>query len=177
MDSGPTFTGRPRGRVTRRSVLVADVVSRWLITAGGIGTIIAVCTVCLFLVWVVFPLFFGGEARRAVSVPAPTAESQPLHVAVNEYGVVGWSLADDGQLTVFELTDGKVIETRPLFGAAGLAGERMPTAWAFSNFGPQVIFGFPDGTVQLGTIGFDTTFLESDQVPSGAKQLAAGQVG
>jgi hypothetical protein len=46
-----TTTPRPRrSRTTKRSVLLADRIARFFITLGGVGTIVAVSMVCVFLV-------------------------------------------------------------------------------------------------------------------------------
>ena len=54
---GKAFTGRTRARTPKKSVIVADRVARWVISLGGIGSIIAVSLVGLFLFYVVVPLF------------------------------------------------------------------------------------------------------------------------
>ena len=58
----PTFSGYQRQRKTRLSVRMGEIFSRLLITLGGIGTIIAIVLVCVFLVWVAVPLFFGSQS-------------------------------------------------------------------------------------------------------------------
>ena len=56
-----SFTGVRRERKTRLGIKIADTASRTLITVGGIGTIVAVMAVCLYLLSVVIPLFTDGE--------------------------------------------------------------------------------------------------------------------
>ena len=51
--STKTFTGRTRKRKTRRNVKAVDRLAQGLITVGGLGTILAVCGVCVVLVSVV----------------------------------------------------------------------------------------------------------------------------
>ena len=51
-----------------------------LITVGGIGTIVAVTTICVFLVWVVVPLFRRGgsvEPPREAAARAPRTRPAP----------------------------------------------------------------------------------------------------
>ncbi|HCF96443.1 MAG TPA: hypothetical protein DEW46_15410, partial [Verrucomicrobia bacterium] len=57
--SEPTksYTGRARKRKTSPAIKLMDLLSQSVITVGGIGTIVAVSMVGLFLVWVVAPLF------------------------------------------------------------------------------------------------------------------------
>jgi len=49
--------GARRAKKTRWSVRALDVVSRWVITVGGIGTVAAVSMVFVLLLWVALPLF------------------------------------------------------------------------------------------------------------------------
>ncbi|RMG11201.1 MAG: hypothetical protein D6731_16030, partial [Planctomycetota bacterium] len=58
-----SFTGRRRERTTRKSVHLANLVATWTITVGGLATIGAVLLVCLFLAWVVVPLFRSADLR------------------------------------------------------------------------------------------------------------------
>jgi ABC-type uncharacterized transport system permease subunit len=52
-----TITGRRYSRKPRKSVMFTDTLARRLITLSGIGAMVAVSLVGLFLVYVVLPLF------------------------------------------------------------------------------------------------------------------------
>ena len=58
-----------------------------LIAIGGIGTVVAVSTVCIFLVWVVVPLFLPATAGQAKSVSLPSAIADCVHFEVDEYRI------------------------------------------------------------------------------------------
>jgi phosphate transport system permease protein len=148
------ITGRVRRRETSLLVKVVDRFARGLITLAGIGTILAVSLVCVFLVWVVVPLFLGGEAREERRLHFQTGGEPPpiVKLAADEYQVLGWKYSLDGTLEVFRLDDGKLLSSRRLFDAA-------PTAYAFAVRDGHAIFGFEDGRVQFGTIRFQTSFL------------------
>ena len=84
-DRKSTFTGHSFSRRPRRSVLWADTLAKRLITLSGIGGIVAVSLVGLFLVWVVLPLLMptklddprplpGGE-EGAVTTAVPVAQA------------------------------------------------------------------------------------------------------
>ena len=162
------FTGHERKLRNRTVVKVLDHVSRWLITVGGIGTIISVMAVCVFLIWVVLPLFLPARIDEPVrSGPGAVAVSGvPLRLAVNEFRELGWMLEKDGTLSVFRLDTGKRLEERRLFTGPAL------TAASFRFDRNEVAFGFQDGSVRLGTIGFETRFLEPDEVTGPMKALA-----
>ena len=68
MADSSTITGRRRERRTRWTVKLIDRLAKRLIVIGGIGTIAAVLSVCVFLIWVAWPLiFFGGSGRAQVA--------------------------------------------------------------------------------------------------------------
>jgi len=74
-DEPKSISGWTRRRRTTRSVRVAERAARWLITLGGIGTIVAVCTIFAFLVSVVLPLVRGADV--APSWPGCCARTAP----------------------------------------------------------------------------------------------------
>ena len=57
----PSATPRRPPRKTRRSVLVVDAIANWTITIGGLGVILAVFGIMVFLAEVVWPLFSGSH--------------------------------------------------------------------------------------------------------------------
>lgn len=112
----PSFTGRKRSRKTRRSVVLIDRFAKSLITFGGIGTILSVLGVALFLVWVVLPLFLSAETSdlRSFDHAGETLQG----VGIDEYQVLGWMLRQSGDLEVFRLDTGEVLSAEPLFPEA-----------------------------------------------------------
>ena len=108
MLSKTTFTGRNRRRSTSLRVRVGDLVARVLITMGGIGTIVAVLLVCVFLLSVAFPLFRAptiGPPRATLHDVTPTG---PVALGADESGSVVWSLESTGRMMVSKAVDGAV---------------------------------------------------------------------
>lgn len=171
-----TFTGLQRKRKTRWTVLLADRVSTALITAGGIGTMVAVGMVCVFLVWVVLPLFQPAEVSQPHSAePAWSQDSAPVHVAVDEYRRIGYALLPDGTVRLFRADTLAPLGEEKVF-------EGNITAFALSEAGSQAAVAFDTGHVRLARLGFTTSFPTAadfaDQ-PEVAEQLATllpGQV-
>lgn len=165
------FSGRARTRVTRPGVRLSNSAARLIITFGGIATILAVSLVCVFLVWVVVPLFLPPNVEPAGRFPAPVASSNNgvYRIQLNEYLTMGWLLTKDGQLRVFRLDTGEQLdEYNPFDGA-------VPTAAAFGGENGAVAFGFADGTVRYGTFAFTTDFLDADSLPPEVRALAPGE--
>lgn len=166
-----------RQRTTRPGVKVADRLAQALITVGGIGTIAAVSTLCVFLVWVVVPLFLAPEVQeRARSAEAPAADA--IALGLDEYTACGWTCSSAGEIRAFDLASGQELAREAPF--AGLA----PSAVRVSSAENRLVFGFPDGSARIGSIAFPATFLGADSLteelralPRGARlRLGAGMV-
>src|SRR5690349_14729133 len=84
------FTGRTRRLRTSWRVRLSDFIARWMITIGGIGTIVAVLAVFLFLFAVVCPLFFHASLTLVKDRPTPWAGNTPMQLGVDEYQTLGW---------------------------------------------------------------------------------------
>lgn len=182
MVTAHSFSGRTRQRKTRRSVILADRVASLLIAMGGIGTIVAVLTVCVFLVWVVIPLFTGSQLEPARQfVLGGPSETTPLslrdtdqssgvvrHFQVDEHLAIGWAFLADNTVVAVQLADGAILDTIAPFS------QTPPVCWSFSTDREQCAFGFADGTVRLGQVGFATEFLEAGDVPARLRDMPLG---
>lgn len=159
-----------RPRVTRKRVRVAEALARTLISLGGICTILAVSLICIFLVWVVVPLF--GSARisagRFQEVVGPSAP-KVLRTQIDEYKQILWSLRSDGQLELVRLDTGELLERR------GLVEGEAPSAVAYSAENGALALGFPNGEVRLGRIAFASRFVEEESVPAEVRALSRGE--
>jgi phosphate transport system permease protein len=153
------------------SVRVADVAARTLIMVGGIGTIIAVATVCLFLAYVVFPLFLPAKATLHARSDVAARDAPPIHLALDEYRTIGYTVLPSGALSSFRLDTGEPLEQRMLFP------DQTPTAWSFPAEADTAIVGFDDGTLQAVRIGFDTSFINEDDAPEQLFELGIGDTG
>ena len=166
-----SFTGLRR-RTTPRSVHVQENIARVLIGMGGVGTIVAVLLIFVFLLWVVMPLFADAEIEKVQTLPtaqAGRAEERRIAASgLDESQLQSWVLFADGTLHVRRLSDGVLLQDTHIFGG------KRPTAWAFSPDGPDVAFGFGDGTVRQGKIRFTTDFLDETAVSEEARKLRIG---
>lgn len=163
-----SFTGVTRRRTTRFSVRAGDVISRLMITIGGIGTILAVLMVCVLLVVVVVPLFLPGTVTSEHQTASPWAGG-PRGLSVDEHRMIGWAVLPDGSLSVIRLDTGKPLDTPRL-------DPRVPTAMAFSLDGKDVAMGFDDGTVRLAQIIVATRFLSPADLVEGVEPPKPGQI-
>lgn len=160
------FSGRARERKTRRSVLIADRIARSLIAFGGIGTIISVLGVMIFLLAVVLPLFLPGRAGEIRSLP--TASGDVLQIGIDEYQRLGYLLHRSGKIDVFTI-DG----TKPtLLSSLELAAAEELTDISFEIESDQVALGLRDGSIELARIGFAGETLEASSIPADVVKAA-----
>ncbi|MDA8019871.1 MAG: ABC transporter permease subunit [Thermoanaerobaculia bacterium] len=153
-----SFTGRRRKRTTRASVVFADKAARILISVGGVGTILSVLGVALFLLWVVLPLFLPAKVDDLQ--PLDVASRELVHVAVDEYQILAWVLLPSGEAEVFRLDNGEFRARQQLFPEGSMVTS------SFLLRSSTAAFGLVDGTVQLADVGFDTDILDADELPS-----------
>jgi phosphate transport system permease protein len=170
MQNKKTYTRRTRtSRHTKPLVWITEFVTRYLITAGGIGTIVAVVTVFGFLLYVVVPLFYStsvtGQHRAEINWRDPA----PLQMGMDEDQLMCWALFPSGALHVVRLDTGELLDKQDLF-----SGKRL-TAVSFTPAGEVTAFGFEDGTVRMGKFHFATSFVEPDKVPADLRGLATGK--
>ncbi len=163
MDDIPTFTGRSRRRTTRPWVRTGDRIARTLITLGGIGTIVAVLLVGVFLLAVALPLFRAAAARVEATASLEADIPVPMALGVDESGAVAWAVDRDGDLRLVAVADGRPLGSIP-GDAAGLEGL---TALRVVPGTLHAAAGFADGSVRSGRLGLESSFVEESDVPVG----------
>ena len=155
-----------RNRRTRRSVLIADRVADWTIRIGGIGVIIAVFAIILFLAQVASPLFGGARMEGEKKLTAPGAAERVLGLWLDEYKSVAITLRDNGEVSVVHLGSGRILPPARF----DLGGERV-TSFGRTLSDKYIVFGFADGTVRLGRLDIAAQTLPGDAIPPGADRL------
>jgi phosphate transport system permease protein len=171
MSDPAAYRRRKRKKETPWTVKAGDFFSRWIITVGGIGTVVAVSTVFFLLLWVVLPLLSPASVGSQHNLTPPYEKIKPLHTQVDEYGIMGFSLLHDGRIVAFGLDNGKILEERSPFPG------RKITAASFALTSPDAIFGFDDGYVAFGKVTFETGFLDLEEVEPPVASLSIGETG
>jgi phosphate transport system permease protein len=171
-DTEPTHPSIRRRKTSLR-VKVSDRVARWVIAVGGIGTIVAVLTVGLYLVWVAAPLFFSSKVEPGTSLAAAPGgeQSTAYRIGVNDYETLAWLLLPDGTFNVIRLDTGESID------AVDIDGDQVLSAFGLNTQHSQIAIGYADGTVRLGKIGFEVGFVDLKDAPEEVSDLSMGEVG
>ncbi|MEZ6017563.1 MAG: ABC transporter permease subunit [Planctomycetota bacterium] len=169
--SEPPKRPQRRRRGTNRSALIVERLARAAITFGGIGTIFAVFGILFFLLWVVRPLFVGARIEGSqVYAVGDLGASETLRLGIDDGLNLAWTLDRSGEVSSFDLTTGARLERKALFP------DGAPTASAFQSLSDEALFGFADGTLRTGRLGFDTSFLLGDDLPEHLQGLQPGSV-
>jgi phosphate transport system permease protein len=168
MTQKQVFTGRTRARRPKRSVLVTDRLARWVISLGGIGSIASVSMVGLFLLYVALPLFRSPRVPEIGAFAADEATSRVVASGVDEHRAMSWSLHRDGSIDLRRLDDGRILRR-----LAVPAAERL-TCWSVDPSSGACALGYADGSVRLGTLDFQSSYLSRADVPAEIAELAPG---
>ncbi len=173
MNRTPSRPAR-RPRVTRPGVRRAERISTFLITVGGIGTILIVSLIFVFLAWVIAPLFRGAGLEPGESLVAEDLKgAPPLELGLDVHGAQLWGLTEDGIFEVRELSTGESIAThRP--GAASLGA---PTSATVGPARRDFSLGFDDGTLLWGELDFKDRFLSERRTAALDPEFAALEIG
>jgi phosphate transport system permease protein len=167
-----SFTGRARRKKTHWSVRLTDRFSKSLITVGGIGTILAVSTVFFYLLYVTIPLFRPARIDGSETLNRPAADSaQPLSIQSDEYGLMNRVLYADGRLVCTRLDTGALLSEQMLFTNAAL------TAFTLDATTSEALCGFADGSIQMGRISFQTSYVADKDLPPELQALGENGIG
>lgn len=169
---------------------MVDRLAGWLIRLGGIGTIGAVAGVCVFLVWVVIPLFAPARLELLGAPPEPpgdnngvadsrlpppegraaTPSEEVLAAGVDESLTVVWVVDRNGELTVRQIVEGDVLFQKTL------TSRGKPRCAAVDPRAGYIAFGYDDGQVQFSRFTISVSDAVLEEVPEEVRrQLAAGQ--
>jgi len=173
MNAPGSFTGRTRRRTTHPWVRAGDLMARVVITAGGIGTIVAVLLVCVFLLAVALPLFHRPRIEPMTTVADRGESGDPGRLAslgMDESGRIAFALKGDGGIDVFSVKTGRRIFGRSAkeTGLAGVSAIRIAPG------GMDAVIGFEDGSHATGRLGLESTFLAAADVPTELGRLPPG---
>ncbi|MGH8588338.1 MAG: phosphate ABC transporter permease, partial [Gammaproteobacteria bacterium] len=104
----------------RRWRLLEDRWTRNLMAAGGVGVIITILLIFIYLLYVVLPLFESASIQPEASYPVPGRPADTLWLATEEYAEIGLRLSADGRAVFFKTQDGQVITDARLALPEGL---------------------------------------------------------
>ncbi len=108
---------------TSRRRLWTDRAARWVVTGGGLAIIASILGILVFILIEVWPLTRPARVTVGRSVPVSTRVEAIL---VDEYQTHAVTLGPGGTLRVLRLTDGAVLEERPLLPSTPVGETAAP---------------------------------------------------
>ncbi|HAI12152.1 MAG TPA: hypothetical protein DCM28_10645, partial [Phycisphaerales bacterium] len=150
-----SFTGRRRTRRTSKLVKYGDMAARFCITVGGVGTILAVALVCVFLAWKVVPLFQSPSVESEKIVKIDGEHGKIIHLDLDEFRNMAVVAYQDGKVVTQDIKTGQVLAESTLDPE-----NQKLSAWSFGVGGKHLMLGYADGSTRIGDLGFSVSFLE-----------------
>ncbi len=150
---------------------LADLIGRIVVTTGGIGIIISILAILVFIALEVMPLwksvkselvgtFVLRESPELASYfldYSPSASEFPfLATGGDEYGQVGFVITRDGHVHFLSLKDGKTIKNIPL---SKIEGQRMLSVFVSDNNRTYAL-GTQDGYILPVKVNFKVTLAD-----------------
>ncbi len=123
-----------------------DKMARWGIATGGIGIIVAIMLIFIYLLYEVAPLFRSAEMQREASYVLPVASSNQasdvLYLTMEEQAEQGLRVTADGQAVFFDTRSGNQTRAFDLPLHEGVAIASIGTADPASHL---VVAGLSNG--------------------------------
>ncbi|WP_299735139.1 ABC transporter permease subunit [uncultured Endozoicomonas sp.] len=100
-----------------------DHLARWGVASGGLGVILAILLIFIYLLYEVVPLFKGAEITPLTSYTSSSTQaadgSKPLFLSVEEQGEVAMEAETSGNLRFFSAQTGEWLQNEHLPISAG----------------------------------------------------------
>ncbi len=90
--------------------LLKDRLARVAVAAGGIGVIVAIMLIFIYLLYIVLPLMKAPSMQEIATYPLPAA-APVYQLSLDEQTEIGAVLDQQGKLAWFSTADGKLIES------------------------------------------------------------------
>ena len=137
---------------TARSTLLIDRSMTWFITIGGLGVIIAVLGIFVFILSQILPLFQGASIRPLRTVPTGVADARVL--GVDEWTALPMLVGSDGSLSFIDLEGERgTFQVDPAFPE-----ERTFSAYAYDQQSQQVVFATTQGEFALVDVNYEPVY-------------------
>ena len=160
---------------TARSTLLIDRSMTWFITIGGLGVIIAVLGIFVFILSQIMPLFQGASIRPLRTVSTGVSNAQVL--GVDEWTALPMLVAEDGTLSFIDLVGERgTFQADPAFQEP-----RTFSAYAYDQQAQRVVFATTQGEFALVDVNYEPMYDGDTRTivarPEAGAFMALGQPG
>ncbi|WP_355662150.1 ABC transporter permease subunit [Halomonas salifodinae] len=146
----------------RRKRTLRDNASRYGIGAAGIGVVIALGMIFVYLFSEVMPLFKSAQVstEQTYAIPGVAGSETLEHLTIDRHDTLGASFTDTGRITFFELEGGAIRSSfempRPDDAAQSAFATGFATTGAFA-------YGYDNGEISLGQVEYAITYPDNQR--------------
>ena len=160
---------------TAKSTLLIDRCMTWFITIGGLGVIIAVLGIFVFILSQILPLFQGASIQPLRTVSTGVSNAKVL--GVDEWTALPMFVTEDGMLSFIDLVGERgTFQVNPVFQE-----ERTFSAFAYDQQAQRVVFATTQGEFALVDVNYEPVYDGDTRTivaqPEAGAFLALGQPG
>ncbi|MDY6979829.1 MAG: ABC transporter permease subunit [Pseudomonadota bacterium] len=138
--------------------LLKDAVARYGVAIGGMGVIVAITLIMVYLLFVVIPMFQGASVDKVAEYTVPYPEERTLYLTMEEHADIGMRLTDQGRVIFFNTVDGSLRKEQLLPLPAGTS----VTSWSAGTPASRIMaVGLSDGQVLLFHHHYKINFSEA----------------
>ncbi|ETX06347.1 MAG: hypothetical protein ETSY2_17695 [Candidatus Entotheonella gemina] len=138
---------------TTKSTYIIDTAMTYIITVGGIGVIIAVLGIFVFILFQILPLFQGARVETLQQVPLPPDTYALL--GADEWAECPLLVTEQGQMAFLDMTGERGLEPVAIdFGETGLTF----SAFAYNQQRQEVVYATTDGRFSVVSLNYGATF-------------------
>ena len=154
----PDSDQRRRLRLWRRC---KDFLARLFVGTGGIGVVVALALIFVYLFSEVFPLLRGAQIEDPVVYEMPGVDQvETLYVATERYLAVGVRATSDGRLVFFRPRNGEILQIEQLEIPMGVHVTSFASAEPRTGL---MAFGLSDGTALVVQHDYEITYPDDER--------------
>ena len=151
-----------KARAHRNIRHIKDLLTRYLMTFGGVSVIMAIVLIAFYLFYVVLPMFKAADFEPITSYDVPGGNAaDTLYYAMEEQHEVGLRLTDTGEVIFFTTGSGQI---RGRFQLPIPAGTAI-TAFSYGDLPQQMLaVGLSDGSVLMFKHTYKVTYPDNERL-------------
>lgn len=147
----------------RKKRAFRDGFSSYGVGTAGIGVIISLALIFLYLFYETFPLLKPAtvEVAREISLPPEAIAGEAFHLTLDRFQEIGGRFSEAGDITFFSTRDGRILQQTPV---------PVPDGTTVTSFGRSesrkslFVYGFSDGSVLPLKVEYEQTFPDGVRV-------------
>ncbi|VAX11184.1 Phosphate transport system permease protein PstC (TC 3.A.1.7.1) [hydrothermal vent metagenome] len=149
-----------------------DRLARYMVAVGGIGVIMAIILIFVYLLYIVMPLFSSASVEKVADYPLPASGGKTLYLAMEEQAEIAIRVTDQGQVQFLQTTTGKPVKTVQL----PLPENSSITSFAEGSFESSVLaVGLSNGQAIIFKHHFKISFPNDKRVLTPVVEYPLGE--